>query len=167
MQAQGASPASCRIKVVVISGPTAVGKSALAESIAKTVAGGAELISADSVQVYTGMDIGSAKPTPEERAAVRYHLLDIAEPTQEYNAADFAADAHSAAHDIASRGALPIVVGGTGFYLQWLVFGRPGAPTPTEEAAARAEAVVESFAGDWAAAKKAAHDVDPVYCGMC
>ena len=72
---------SGRIKVVVISGPTAVGKSALAESIAKSLDGGAELISADSVQVYRGMDIGSAKPTPEERAAVKYHLLDIADPT--------------------------------------------------------------------------------------
>lgn len=78
---------SRRLKVIVISGPTAVGKSALAESIAQSLHGGAELISADSVQVYTGMDIGSAKPTAEERAAVQYHLLDIAEPTGIFHAA--------------------------------------------------------------------------------
>ena len=83
MQAPGTTldASNSRIKVVVISGPTAVGKSALAESIAQSLQGGAELISADSVQVYIGMDIGSAKPTREERAAVKYHLLDIAEPT--------------------------------------------------------------------------------------
>lgn len=73
--------ASARPKVVVISGPTAVGKSALAEAIAKSFPGGAELISADSVQVYRGMDIGSAKPTPRERASVQYHLIDVADPT--------------------------------------------------------------------------------------
>ena len=162
--AAGGSVDAGRIKVVVISGPTAVGKSALAESIASSLPGGAELISADSVQVYRGMDIGSAKPTPEEQAAVAYHLLDIAEPTDEYNAADFATDAHDAAKQIAARGALPIVVGGTGFYLQWLVFGRPGAPPATAEASARAEATIESYAGDWAAAKGAAQEMDPVYC---
>jgi len=166
MQAPGPAdgPADGRIKVVVISGPTAVGKSALAESIARSLPGGAELISADSVQVYRGMDIGSAKPTPQEQAAVAYHLLDIAEPDDEYNAADFATDAHDAAKQIAARGALPIVVGGTGFYLQWLVFGRPGAPPATADASARAEAAIEAFAGDWAAAKSAALEMDPVYC---
>lgn len=153
-----------RIKVVVISGPTAVGKSAVAESIAASLDGKAELISADSVQVYTGMDIGSAKPTLQERAAVRYHLLDIADPTEEYSAADFATDAHRAAREVAARNALPIVVGGTGFYVQWLVFGRPGAPAATDEAAARAEATIEGFCGDWAAARSLAQEIDPVYC---
>jgi tRNA dimethylallyltransferase len=168
MQAQagaaGEAMPGSRIKVVVISGPTAVGKSALAESIAASLDGGAELISADSVQVYKGMDIGSAKPTREEQAAVRYHLLDIADPTDEYNAAEFATDAHQAAREVAARKALPIVVGGTGFYVQWLVFGRPGAPAATDEVAARAEATIESFSGDWASAIVAGREIDPVYC---
>ena len=110
------------------------------------------------------MDIGSAKPTPDERSAVKYHLLDIADPTEEYSAANFAADAHVAAKQIASRGALPIVVGGTGFYVQWLVFGSPGAPPATAEAAARAEETIESFAGDWEAAKSAGMKIDAEYC---
>lgn len=80
MQTQETVSPPARVKVVVISGPTAVGKSALAESIAKGIPGGAELISADSVQVYRGMDIGSAKPTPEERSAVKYHLIDVVDP---------------------------------------------------------------------------------------
>ena len=91
-------------------------------------------------------------------------IAKSAHPPDEYNAADFAADAHTAAQQIAGRGALPIVVGGTGFYLQWLVFGRPGAPAATADAESRAEAAIESFAGDWAAAKKAAQALDAVYC---
>jgi len=152
-----------RPKVVVITGPTAVGKSAAAERIALKAPGGAELISADSVQVYIGMDIGSAKPTAAEQAAVRYHLLDLVPPSEEYSAADFAAAARAAIADVAGRGALPIVVGGTGFYIQWLVFGNPGAPAPTPAATAAADAEVAAFAGDWDAALRRAEEVDAAY----
>ncbi|EKX44667.1 hypothetical protein GUITHDRAFT_139595 [Guillardia theta CCMP2712] len=152
-----------RIKVVVISGPTAVGKSAIAETLAQKEKLDAELVSADSVQVYRGMDIGSNKPTAEERASVRYHLLDVVEPTEEYNAADFTAHARSVIGDISSRGKLPIVVGGTGFYLQWLVFGRPGAPKPTEEAEEKARSAILACEGSWEEAANRFRSLDERY----
>lgn len=152
-----------RVKVVVISGPTAVGKSALAERIAMSVEGGGEIISADSVQVYKGMDIGSNKPTAEERSAVPYHLIDVLPPTEEYNAADFVEQARRAILEVSSRGKLPIVVGGTGFYVQWLVYGRPAAPAPTPEAAQRAQDEVEAFGGDWDKGLERLAEVDPDY----
>jgi len=152
-----------RPRVVVITGPTAVGKSAAAERIALKSPAGAELISADSVQVYTGLDIGSAKPSLAEQAAVKYHLLDIVAPTEEYSAADFARAAHAAITDIDARGKLPVVVGGTGFYIQWLVFGSPGAPAPTPEATRKADAEVVGFAADWDAAILRATQLDPEY----
>eukprot|EP00283_Hemiselmis_rufescens_P011731 CAMPEP_0173455846 /NCGR_PEP_ID=MMETSP1357-20121228/54998_1 /TAXON_ID=77926 /ORGANISM="Hemiselmis rufescens, Strain PCC563" /LENGTH=410 /DNA_ID=CAMNT_0014423009 /DNA_START=6 /DNA_END=1238 /DNA_ORIENTATION=- len=152
-----------RVKVVVISGPTAVGKSALAERLALSLPQGGEIISADSVQVYRGMDIGSNKPTPEERASVPYHLIDVCDPAQEYTAADFADQARLAILDVHSRGKLPIVVGGTGFYLQWLVYGRPQAPAPTPEATKKADAEADSFQGDWARALTRVQEVDAAY----
>lgn len=160
---EGKGGADGRIKVVVISGPTAVGKSALAERLAMTVEGGGEIISADSVQVYTGMDIGSNKPTDEEMASVPYHLINVLPPTREYSAADFADGARRAILDISSRGKLPIVVGGTGFYIQWLIYGRPGAPPPTPEAACAAQAEIDALGGDWEAGIRRCSEVDPAY----
>jgi tRNA dimethylallyltransferase len=163
LEGEGKGGAGERIKVVVISGPTAVGKSALAERLAMAVEGGGEIISADSVQVYTGMDIGSNKPTDDEMAAVPYHLINLLPPTQEYSAADFADGARRAILDISSRGKLPIVVGGTGFYIQWLIYGRPGAPPPTPEAASAAQAEIDGLGGDWDAGIKRCAEVDPAY----
>lgn len=163
LEGEGKGGAGERIKVVVISGPTAVGKSALAERLAMAVEGGGEIISADSVQVYTGMDIGSNKPTDEEMAAVPYHLINLLPPTQEYSAADFAEGARKAILDISSRGKLPIVVGGTGFYIQWLIYGRPGAPPPTPEAASAAQSEIDGLGGDWEAGIKRCAEVDPAY----
>lgn len=99
---------------MVILGPTACGKSRLGIELARRFDG--EIVSADSRQVYRGMDIGTAKATPEERALVPHHLLDVVEPTEEFSLAQYQALAFHAILDIARRGKLPILVGGTGLY---------------------------------------------------
>ncbi len=101
--------------VLAIVGPTASGKSALAMALARRVGG--EIISCDSMQVYIGMDIGTAKPSSAERAEIPHHLIDIITPSQEFSCADYSARAVAAVSDIASRGKLPIFCGGTGLYL--------------------------------------------------
>lgn len=109
---------------LVIVGPTASGKSALAMAIAERLAAEGtvvELVSGDSMQVYRGMDIGTAKPTPGELAAVPHHLVDVVDPSEEFSVAMFVESATAALEEIASRGNLAIVVGGTGMYLQLLV----------------------------------------------
>ncbi|MBS4031285.1 MAG: tRNA (adenosine(37)-N6)-dimethylallyltransferase MiaA [Clostridiales bacterium] len=106
-------------KLLAIVGPTAVGKSHVALSLAKCLGG--EIVSADSVQVYRGMDIGAAKPTPKERAEVPHHLIDIVEPDVYYTVADFQRDALAVIHQIHSRGKLPILVGGTGLYTRAVI----------------------------------------------
>lgn len=102
--------------LVVLTGPTAAGKTSLSIKLAKEING--EIISADSMQVYRGMDIGSAKITPDEMQGVRHHLIDYLDFTEEYNVTRFARDAKSAICDITQRGKVPIIVGGTGFYIQ-------------------------------------------------
>ena len=106
--------------LVIITGPTAAGKSALAVALAKRIGG--EVISADSMQVYRGMDIGSAKITPEEMEGVPHHLLDILEPEEEFSAAAFKELADQAIQDIYKRGKIPIIAGGTGFYIQTVLY---------------------------------------------
>lgn len=106
--------------LVILTGPTAVGKTALSIALAKEIGG--EIISADSMQVYRRMDIGSAKITPEEMAGVPHHLIDVLEPDQEFNVVVFQKLAKRAVADIYSRGHIPVVVGGTGFYIQALVY---------------------------------------------
>lgn len=96
-------------------GPTASGKTALAIAIGQAL--GCEILSCDSMQIYRGMDIGTAKPTAEERAALPHHLIDICEPGTPYSAADYAADAYQTAKAVLARGALPLFCGGTGLYL--------------------------------------------------
>lgn len=108
-------------KLIVIAGPTAVGKSAVALDLAKKIGG--EIVSADSVQVYRGLDIGSAKPSWEERAQVPHHLLDIVDPEENYTVADFQRDATRAINEIHARGKLPLLVGGTGLYIRAVVRG--------------------------------------------
>lgn len=107
---------------LVIAGPTASGKSALAIEAALRLDG--EVISADSRQVYRGMDLGTGKITPEEQKGVPHHLLDVAHPEEEYNAAHFLRDAKQAEADIRHRGKLPILAGGTGFWIQAFLEGR-------------------------------------------
>src|SRR6185295_17682117 len=97
------------------------GKSALALRLAQE--GGGEIVSCDSLQVYRGLDVGSAKATREERARVPHHLVDVRDPDQEFSAADYAVQARAAIEDIHARGRLPILVGGTGLYLRALLVG--------------------------------------------
>ncbi|MDE5939063.1 MAG: tRNA (adenosine(37)-N6)-dimethylallyltransferase MiaA [Lachnospiraceae bacterium] len=106
--------------LVILTGPTAVGKTALSIALAKAIGG--EIISADSMQVYRRMDIGSAKIMPEEMEGVPHHLIDVLEPTEEFNVVVFQKLAKQAAEEIYSRGHIPILVGGTGFYIQALVY---------------------------------------------
>ena len=98
-------------------GCTASGKSALALDLARTL-GGVELVSVDSMQVYRGMDIGTAKPSPAEQAEIRHHLIDVADPHEEYTVARFCRDYDRVIEDITTRGAHPLLVGGTGLYLR-------------------------------------------------
>jgi len=118
--------------VLVLFGPTASGKTALLESLFAAAAGGgdprAEIISADSVQVYRGLDIGSAKPSPAERAALPHHLIDIRDPAEQFTAGDFARLALEKIDEIEGRGGLPVVSGGAGFYIRSLVLGLPESP---------------------------------------
>ena len=112
----------------VITGPTATGKTALALEFAGQHNGRIEIINADSLLVYRGMDIGTAKPTPAERSQVRHHLIDIRDPDERYTAGDFIRDATTAAQEIAARGNRALVVGGTGFYIKALCKGMWQAP---------------------------------------
>lgn len=106
--------------LVILTGPTAVGKTALSVAFAKAING--EIISADSMQVYRHMDIGSAKVTKEEMEGVPHHLIDVLEPAEEFNVVLFQKMARQAAEEIESRGHIPILVGGTGFYIQALLY---------------------------------------------
>jgi tRNA dimethylallyltransferase len=113
--------------VVAILGPTATGKSALALELAARHGG--EIINCDSTAVYRGFDIGTDKVLPAERRGIAHHLIDIADPTDEYTAAQYARDAAAAIREIHARGRLPLVVGGTGFYYRALtrgLFAGPG-----------------------------------------
>src|SRR5688500_9094083 len=100
--------------LVAILGPTAVGKSALGIALARRFGG--EIVSCDSTAVYRGFDIGTDKVLPAQQSGVPHHMIDIADPTEEYSAARYARDAAATIRAITARGALPIVVGGTGLY---------------------------------------------------
>ncbi|MDE6213049.1 MAG: tRNA (adenosine(37)-N6)-dimethylallyltransferase MiaA [Lachnospiraceae bacterium] len=106
--------------LVILTGPTAVGKSALSIALAKAIDG--EIVSADSMQVYRHMNIGSAKIRPEEMAGVPHHLIDVLEPTEAFNVVVFQEMAKQALAEIYGRGRIPILVGGTGFYIQALLY---------------------------------------------
>ena len=110
-----------QIPVLCVVGPTACGKTALAIRLAGELGG--EIISMDSMQVYRRMDIGTAKPTPAERQGIPHHLIDVAEPAEPFTVAQYAALAQQAIADCAARGKLPILAGGTGFYLRALTDG--------------------------------------------
>jgi len=114
------------IRIAVIAGPTASGKTALAVDLARRLGG--EIVNADSQQVYRGLDMGTAKPTAEERAAVPHHLLDLVEPGEGLDAARFVALADAAIAAVAARGGVPIVTGGTGLYVRALLHGVVEAP---------------------------------------
>lgn len=108
-----------KIPIIVIAGATATGKTALSVELAKKYNG--EVVSADSMQIYKGMDIGTAKPTEAEKQGITHHLMDFVNPSEEYSVADYVSDAHKCIEDISARGKLPIVTGGTGLYINSLV----------------------------------------------
>ena len=108
--------------MIVITGPTATGKTALGVAVAKAVDG--EVIGADSMQIYRYMDIGTAKPTPAEMDGVPHHMVDIIDPAENYSVSRYVEQATAVADDILARGRVPVVVGGTGLYIDSLVAGR-------------------------------------------
>lgn len=114
----------------IIAGPTAAGKSDLAVELARKIGG--EVISGDSMQVYRGMDIGTAKITPEEMKGIPHHLISCVEPWEEWNVARFTEEATEEISRIASRGSVPVVCGGTGFYLHALAYGAEFEPNDTD-----------------------------------
>jgi len=135
--------AAAAAPLVAVVGPTASGKSALALRLARARSG--EIVSCDSLQVYRGLDIGSAKPTPEERGEVRHHLVDVANPDEPFSAATYARLARAAVADIAGRGGLPVVAGGTGLYLRALLQGLFEGPSRDEALRGRLEALAARF----------------------
>jgi len=118
--------ASPRPTAFLLGAPTAAGKSAVALRLAQRFA--LEIVSADAMQVYRGLDVGTAKPTPEERARVRHHLIDVVSPQQAFSVADWVVRAEAAIVDADARGVRCLVVGGTGFYLMALAEGLPTTP---------------------------------------
>ena len=150
-----------RFDALVISGPTASGKSALALQLAAAWAGQqpCEIISMDSAQVYRGMNIGTAKPTATEQAAVPHHLIDLLDPAEAYSAAQFARDVCSLTPAIRARGALPLIVGGTMLYFKALTEGLSA--LPQADAALRARIDAEAAAQGWPAMHARLATLDP------
>jgi tRNA dimethylallyltransferase len=146
------------MKAIALAGPTASGKTAAALAIAREY--GAEVISVDSALVYRGMDIGTAKPSPAERAQAPHHLIDIRDPVQPYSAAEFAADAQRLVGEINARGRLALLVGGTMLYFKALFEGLD--EMPPADPAVRAGLEAEAAQRGWPAMHAALAGVDPV-----
>ena len=145
------------LKPIALVGPTASGKTAAAIAIAERIP--LEIISIDSALVYRGMDIGTAKPSAQERQQVAHHLIDIREPTQTYNAADFVNDAEQLIADIQSRGKLPLLVGGTMLYLKALQDGIDD--LPKTDSAIRETIETRAKANGWPAMHEELRKIDP------
>ena len=133
-------------RVLVITGPTATGKSALGIECAKRLGG--EIISADSMQVYRGMDIGTAKVPEDGRQGVPHHLIDVASPDEDWSAARWVDAAAERAEDIFSRGLVPIIVGGTNLYIDSLLSGRDFAAREDKTVRARLNAEYDALGGE-------------------
>ena len=129
--------------LIAIVGPTASGKSALGLRLAREHRG--EIVSCDSLQAYRGLDIGSAKPTPAERAEVPHHLIDVVDPAEGFTAAEYARRARQALSEVRARGRLPLVVGGSGLYLRALVSGLFEGPSRDEALRRRLERMADRF----------------------
>ncbi len=160
-RAPGAFPSASSLPVLSLAGPTASGKTAAALAIAAHLAPRwpVEIISVDSALVYRGMDIGTAKPSAAELAAVPHHLIDIRDPQEAYSAADFAADAARLITDIRGRGALPLLAGGTMLYFKALFDGLDA--MPAADPATRAALDAEAAAQGWPALHAELARVDP------
>ncbi len=145
-------------KILVITGPTATGKTHLAILLAQRFGG--EIVSADSMQVYRGLDIGTAKPTAAERAQAVHHMVDVVSPFSAFSAGAYGEMAGAVVEDILGRGVLPIVVGGTGLYIDALIRGTTFAPLPEDPALRRElERLYDKLGGPAFAQRLAA--VDP------
>ena len=144
--------------VILLLGPTASGKSAISMAIARRIP--IEIVSVDSALVYRGMDIGTAKPTPEELRQVPHHLIDILEPTQSYSAAGFARDARALIAAIRERGRMPLLVGGTMLYAKTLIEGIHDLPGADPTVRARLDA--EARADGWPAMHARLAGLDPL-----
>lgn len=142
---------------ICLAGPTGCGKTAAALAIAEVLP--VEIISVDSALVYRGMDIGTAKPTAAEQAAVPHHLIDILDPAASYSAAEFVRDAKRLAAEIAARGKLPLLVGGTMLYFKALFDGL--STLPQADAGLRAEIDAEALARGWPALHAELTTLDP------
>ena len=140
------APASNPLALFLL-GPTGSGKTALSLALAQHFHG--EIVSCDSVAVYRGMDLGSAKPTPQERARVPHHLIDVANPDEPFTAGEYSRRARAALRDIASRNKLPIVTGGTGLYLRALTEGLFAGPTRHEDLRQRLRSSAERHNASW------------------
>ena len=145
------------VDAVLLLGPTASGKSTLAMQLAAEIP--LEIVSVDSAQVYRGMDIGTAKPSTAERAAVPHHLIDIRDPAEPYSAADFVRDATVAIREISERGKLPLLVGGTMLYAKALREGLSELPSADPQVRARIEAEARELG--WPALHARLAQVDP------
>jgi tRNA dimethylallyltransferase len=145
------------VQYICIAGPTASGKTAAAMAVARHYE--VEIISVDSALVYRGMDIGTAKPTPDELAAVPHHLVNIRDPLQAYSAAEFVADARQLIDQITARGRLPLLVGGTMLYFKALFDGLDD--MPKADPAVRAALAEEAAAKGWPALHEELARVDP------
>ena len=134
-------------KVVAIVGPTASGKTKLSVALAKQLNG--EIVSTDSMQIYRGMDIGTAKPTLQERENIPHHMIDVINPNQDFSVAKYVSMATPIVDDILSRGKCPILVGGTGLYLDSILSGRNFAPVQEDkELRERLEQEYDSLGGE-------------------
>lgn len=133
-------------KVIVLAGPTGTGKSAFALTLARAIGG--EIVSADSMQVYRGMDIGTAKPSAEELKLVPHHLVDIRHVTDCFNVVDFYHEARQSIQLIHARDNVSIVVGGSGFYLHSLIYGPPSGPPSKPELRRSLEEELEALGSD-------------------
>jgi tRNA dimethylallyltransferase len=149
------------MRCLCIAGPTASGKSAAALAVAQALAPRrrVEIVSVDSAQVYRGMDIGTAKPSAAERAAVPHHLIDIVEPTDRYSAARFVADATQLVDEIEARDALPVFVGGTMLYFKALFDGLDA--MPAADPVVRAEIDAQAARQGWPALHAELAAIDP------
>ena len=146
--------------LVVITGPTAVGKTDISIKLAKEING--EIISADSIQVYKGLDIGSAKITTEEMDGVKHHLIDVLEPTDEFDIYTFKTMAEEAINEIYENGKVPIIVGGTGFYIQSVLYDVDFEETEVNmDYRKELEELVSTYGNEYV--HKMLEDVDPEY----
>ena len=150
-------------RVVAVGGPTASGKTALSVALARAFDG--EIINADSMQIYKNLDVGTAKPSAEERQGIPHYLLDFLPPETPYSVADFTAAADPLIRDITARGRLPLVVGGTGLYITSLLSGMAFAPEKTDPAIrARLQARADTEGG--AALYAELQRIDPDYAAQ-